>query len=106
MAEEEPDKDEDRAAEDKQTIFNWVWPVGGKKNKGIGDTKADSVQITAGEDDFFGEREIVFGERILGAVVWMAKEFAINNKFYHWADDNIVSNNYEAGNKVDLERKE
>ena len=30
LAEEEPDKDKDGAAEGEETILDWVWPAGSK----------------------------------------------------------------------------
>ena len=79
LTQEEPDKYKDGATEDKKSDFNWHRPAGREENKSIDNAEADCVQISASEDDFFGEREIATREWVLGAIIWMAKEFAIKN---------------------------
>ena len=73
LAEEEPDKYEDGAAEDKEAVFDRVRPAGGEENKSIHDAEADGVEVAAGEDDFFREGEIALREGIFGAVVGVAE---------------------------------
>ena len=80
LAEEKPSENEDRTAKSKQAVFDWVWPAGGEENDGINKSNAKSIDITASEDDFFGERKIATGERVFGAIIWVAKYLTIYQK--------------------------
>ena len=77
LTKEKPSKDEDRTAKSKQAVFNWIWPVGGEENDSINKSNAKSIDITASEDDFFGEREVAASEGIFGTIIWVAKYFTI-----------------------------
>ena len=80
LAEEEPDKHEDRTTEDKEAVFDRIGPVSGKEDYSINDAKADSIEVATGENDFLGEREITSGEGIFGAIVGVAEELAVEDE--------------------------
>ena len=80
LAEEEPDEHEDGTTEGEETILNGVGPVGSEENDGIDDAETDGIEVATGEDDFLGEGEIASGEGILGAVVGMAEELAVEDE--------------------------
>ena len=80
LAEEKPSENEDRTAKSKQAVFDWVWPAGGKEDNSINKSNAKSIDITASEDNFFGEREIATGERVFGAIIWVAKYLTVHQK--------------------------
>ena len=106
LAEEEPNENEDRAAEDEETDFDRHGPAGGEENKGIHDAEVDSVEIAAGEDDFLGKREIAVGERTLSTVIWMAEELTVENEFENATDERVVDNYDYTDNPVDLKGAE
>ncbi len=37
LTQEEPNKDEDGTAENKQAVFSWIGPAGGKEDEGVDD---------------------------------------------------------------------
>ncbi len=103
LAEEEPDEDENRTAEDEEAVFDRIGPVGGEEDEGIDDAKANGVDVATGEDDFLGKREITGSERILGAIVGVTEEFAIEDELENATDYRVVDNYNQANNPVNLE---
>ena len=41
-------------------------------------------------------------EGIFGAVVWVAKKFAINDELHYRADHNVEDNYHRGGNPIDV----
>ena len=78
LAKEEPDENKDRTAKGKEAVFDGVRPVSGKENHGVDDAETDGVDIPAGEDDFLSERKVTLRQGIVGAVVWMTEDFAVD----------------------------
>ena len=106
LAEEKPDKNKDRAAKGKEAVFDWVGPVGGEEDNGVNDAETDSVEIATGEDDFLGKRKITSSKGILSAVIGMAKEFAVEDKFERTTNDGVIKDNDESHNPVDTKSAE
>ena len=47
LAKEEPDEDEDGAAENEEADLDRQGPTGGEENKSIDDAEADGIQVSA-----------------------------------------------------------
>ena len=80
LAEEEPDKHEDRTAEDKEAVFDRIGPVGGEEDYSINDAQTNSIEVATGENDFLSQGEIASGEGIFGAIVGVAEELAVEDE--------------------------
>lgn len=106
LAEEKPDEQENRTAEGEESDLYRGGPRGGEENESVGDAEGDSVKIAAGEDDFFGEREIAVGEGVFSAVVGVAEEFAVDEKFDSATDESVENDDNEAGDEIDLKSEE
>ena len=92
LAEKKPDEDKNRTTENKETDLDRKRPAGSKENKGVDNAKADSVKIAAGEDDFFGQREITVSEGVFSAIIWVTEKFAIEDEFERTTNDGIIDN--------------
>ena len=106
LTEKEPNKDKDRAAKSEKTDFNWHGPTSGEEDKSVDNTEADSIEVATSEDNFFGEWKITTSEGVFGAVVWVAEEFAVEDKFESTADDSVVDDDDYPNDPVDLKGAE
>ena len=106
LAEEEPDEDENRTAEDEEAVFDRIGPVGSEEDYSINDAEADSIEVATGEDDFLGEREITSGEGIFGAIVGVAEEFTVEDKLENATNDGVVDDDSDTDCHVDTEGTE
>ena len=106
LAEEKPDKHKDGTTKDKKSDFDRHRPASRKENKGIYNTKANRVQISASENDFFSKREITTRERIFGTIVWMTKEFAVKDELQNAAYYRVINNYNYADYPVNLQGAE
>lgn len=79
LTEKEPNENINGAAEDKEGDFNWQRPTGSKEDEGVDNAEANSVAETANKYYSLGKGEVAMSEGIFGAVVWMAKKFAVED---------------------------
>ena len=106
LTKEEPDKDEDGTAKGEETVFDGVRPVGGKENHGIDDAKADGIDVAASEDDFLSEGEIALRQGIIGAIVGVTKDFAVDEEVATDRGDEVVGYDDNADHPVNLDGEE
>ena len=102
MAKEKPHVDVYWATGGKEDVFDWVMPAGGEKYYSINDADADGVDVAANENKFFGEREVFLGEWVWRTVVWMTKEFAINDKLNNTTDYDVEDDDRNAEDGIDM----
>lgn len=93
---------ENRTAKDEEADFYWSRPAGREQQECVDDAKTNGIGVAANHNDSFGEWKINFSKTMGSAVVWVAKEFAIDDELYYRADYYVEDNYYERGDPVDI----
>ena len=100
LREEEPKACRDNYADNRNDDFGCKRPFRSIQRHDRIHEHQSNVKRAAGEDDFFGEGEVLYGERIRPGVVWVTVKFTVDNKIYNTGENRIANKSNDAGPEV------
>ena len=103
--EEDPEEERTGDTDTHNDVFGKERPLGSVEHPD-GNHKHDSeIDVAAGEDDSLGQFKVSMHEGSLGAVVGVAEELTIDDKFKDGGNQRIGGKENDAGDQADAEGK-
>lgn len=89
LREKNPEKERTEDADSENNVFSKQRPLGSIERPNRHGEENREIDVAPRENDGFSEFEIFMHEGIFSAIVRMAHEFAINDKFNNQTDDSV-----------------